>query len=78
MAAILEPDKLGMLLLDIDGYAGSFVVICALKLAPMLFVRPGELRHAMWRDVDLEKAVWQLPIEATKLTLKEKASRNGQ
>ena len=78
MAAILEPDKLGMLLLDIDGYAGSFVVICALKLAPMLFVRPGELRHAMWRDIDLEKAVWQLPIEATKLTLKEKASRKGQ
>lgn len=78
MAAILDPDKLGMLLRDIDGYAGSFVVICALKLAPMLFVRPGELRHAMWQNVDLEKAVWQLPIEATKLTLKEKASRKGQ
>ena len=78
MAAILDPDKLGMLLRDIDGYAGSFVVICALKLAPMLFVRPGELRHAMWQNLDLEKAVWQLPIEATKLTLKEKASRKGQ
>lgn len=78
MAAILDPDMLGMLLRDIDGYAGSFVVICALKLAPMLFVRPGELRHAMWQNVDLEKSVWQLPIEATKLTLKEKASRKGQ
>ncbi len=78
MAAIVDPQKLGVLLLDIDGYNGSFVAICALKLAPLLFVRPGELRHALWQDIDLDKAVWLLPLEATKLTLKEKASRKGQ
>ncbi len=78
MAAILDPEKLGRLLVDIDSYAGSFVVRCALKLAPMLFVRPGELRNAKWKDVDMERQAWQLPVEDTKLTLKEKARRKGQ
>ena len=78
MAAILDPEKLGRLLADIESYAGSFVVRCALKLAPMLFVRPGELRHAKWEDVDMERLAWQLPVEDTKLTLKEKARRKGQ
>jgi len=78
MAAILNPDKLGRLLVDIDNYAGSFVVRCALKLAPMLFVRPGELRNAKWKDIDMERRAWQLPLEDTKLTLKEKARRKGQ
>jgi integrase len=78
MAAILEPEKLGRLLRDIDAYAGSFVARCALQLAPMLFVRPGELRNAKWDDIDLDGAVWQLPIEYTKLVLKEKARRKGQ
>lgn len=78
MAAILDPEKLGRLLADIESYAGSFVVRCALKLAPMLFVRPGELRNAKWEDVDMERLAWQLPVEDTKLTLKEKARRKGQ
>ena len=78
MAAILDPEKLGRLLADIESYAGSFVVRCALKLAPMLFVRPGELRHAKWEDVDMDRLAWQLPVEDTKLTLKEKARRKGQ
>ncbi len=78
MAAILDPDVLGRLLRDIDGYAGSHVVRCALKLSPILFVRPGELRNAKWKDIDLEGQVWQLPVEDMKLTLKEKANRKGQ
>ena len=78
MAAILEPEKLGRLLRDIDAYAGSHIARCALQLAPMLFVRPGELRNAKWEDIDLDAAVWLLPIEDTKLVLKEKARRKGQ
>jgi integrase len=78
MAAILDPVKLGRLLDDIDGYSGSHVVRSALKLAPMLFVRLGELRHAKWKDVDLERGVWNIPIEDMKHTLKEKARRKGQ
>lgn len=49
-ASITEPKKVGELLRAIDGYQGSFVVRCALKLAPLLFVRPGELRHAEWAE----------------------------
>lgn len=78
MAAILDPERLGMLLRDIDGYAGSHIVRCALKLSPMLFVRPGELRHAQWKDFDLDGQVWLLPIKDMKLTLREKEQRKGQ
>jgi len=78
MSAILEPDILGQLLVDVDNYAGSFVARCALKLAPMLFVRPGELRNAKWNDIDLDGQVWNLPVEDMKLTLKEKIRRKGQ
>lgn len=78
MAAILDPVKLGQLMRDIDGYAGSIVARCALKLAPLLFVRPGELRHAKWKDIDLNAGIWRLPVEDMKLTLKEKAKRKGQ
>jgi len=78
MSAILDPVTLGRLLNDIDNYAGTFVVICALKLAPMLFVRPGELRHAKWADVDIGGAVWKLPVEDTKLALRDKAEQKGQ
>jgi len=78
MAAILDPETLARLLVDIDRYTGSFIVRCALQLAPLLFVRPGELRNAMWQDIDLGAAVWQIPIEQMKFTLKEKARRKGQ
>ena len=78
MAAILDPVILGRLLVDIDRYSGTFIVRCALQLAPMLFVRPGELRHAKWKDIDLEGAEWRLPVEDTKLLLDEKAKQQGQ
>lgn len=67
MAAILDPDKLGQLLRDIDAYAGSYITKCALRLTPMLFVRPGELRAAEWQDVDLDSAVWRIPATRMKL-----------
>ena len=42
----------------IEGYQGHYVVKCALRLAPLLFVRPGELRHAEWPEIDLDEAIW--------------------
>lgn len=68
-AAITEPKKVGELLRAIDGYQGSFIVKCALKLAPLLFVRPGELRNAEWSEVDFETAEWNIP--ASKMKMKE-------
>lgn len=66
-AAITEPKKVGELLRDIDGYQGSFVVQCAFKLSPMLFVRPGELRKMEWAELDLDKAEWIIPPEKMKM-----------
>lgn len=65
-AAITEPDQVGELLRAIDGFKGTFIVQCALKLAPMLFVRPGELRQARWQDFDLDKAEWKYLVTKTK------------
>ncbi len=69
MAAITDPVKVGELLRSIDVYQGSFVVKCALRLAPLVFVRPGELRHAEWSEIDFEKAEWN--IAASKMKMKE-------
>lgn len=66
-AAITEPKKVGELLRDIDGYQGSFIVQCAFKLSPMLFVRPGELRKMEWTELDLGKAEWIIPAEKMKM-----------
>src|SRR3989338_4182625 len=66
-AAITEPKKVGELLRDIDGYQGSFVVQCAFKLSPILFVRPGELRKMEWAELDLDKAEWIIPPEKMKM-----------
>lgn len=66
-AAITELKKVGELLRDIDGYQGSFVVQCAFKLSPMLFVRPGELRRMEWAEVDFDKAEWIIPDEKMKM-----------
>ncbi|MDB6044694.1 MAG: integrase [Gammaproteobacteria bacterium] len=60
-AAILEPSRVGALLRAIDGYAGQPVTAPALKLAPLVFVRPGELRAAEWSEFDFEKAEWRIP-----------------
>ncbi len=66
MAAITDPARLGALLRSIDGYSGTAVVRAALKLAPILMVRPGELRHAEWTEVDFDNMVWTIPAERMK------------
>ncbi len=68
-AAITEPAEVGKLLRAIDDYSGSFVVKCALKIAPLVFVRPGELRHMEWTELDFENAQWNIP--AGKMKMKE-------
>lgn len=60
-AAIIEPEKAAELLRAIDRYNGTFVVRCALRLSPLFFVRPGELRKAEWADVNFEAGLWSLP-----------------
>ncbi len=57
-ASITEPDEVAQLLRAIDGFRGTFVVQCALRLSPLFFVRPGELRKAKWTDFNLDKAEW--------------------
>lgn len=66
-ASIREPEKVGELLRAIDCYAGSFITRCALQLAPLVFVRPGELRKAEWQEFDLERAEWRIPAERMKM-----------
>lgn len=66
-AAIIEPKKVGELLRCIQGYEGSFITKCALQLAPLVFVRPGELRKAEWLEVNLDLAEWNIPAEKMKM-----------
>jgi integrase len=66
-ASITDPAKIGELLRAIDGYEGSFITRCALQLASMTFVRPGELRYAEWSEINLEKAEWRIPAEKMKM-----------
>lgn len=60
-AAVTEPKEVGRLLLALDGYDGSPTVQAALKLAPLTFVRPGELRHAEWSEIDWGAQEWKIP-----------------
>lgn len=64
---ITDPSKIAELLRAIDGYKGSFITQCALKLAPLVFVRPGELRKAEWSEFDLEHQLWTIPAERMKM-----------
>lgn len=64
-AATTEPKRLGTILSAIDAYDGTLVVRSALRLAPLLFVRPGELRKAVWADVDLKNAEWRYRVTKT-------------
>ena len=75
-SAITNPDEVGKLLKAIDAYGGHASTIAALKLAPMLFLRPGELRNAEWNEIDLDKATWIVPGKRMKGT--QKAKRAGQ
>jgi len=66
-AAPTDPKAVAPLLRAIDEFQGSFVVKCALQLAPMLFVRPGELRAAEWSEIDFDSAEWNIPAEKMKM-----------
>lgn len=65
-AAILTPVRAGELLRAIDGYEGGLVTRAALQLSALLFVRPGELRHAEWTEFDFDNSVWRIPPEKMK------------
>jgi integrase len=60
-AAITDPKKMGELLRAIDGFSGQPATMYALRLAPLVFVRPGELRKAEWAEFDLDAALWRIP-----------------
>jgi integrase len=66
-ASIIKPSAIGELLRAMDGYQGHFVTQCALRLAPLVFVRPGELRHAEWNEFNLATAEWRIPAEKMKM-----------
>lgn len=60
-AAVTDPKKLGALLNAMDAYNGTLPVCCALRLAPLLFCRPGDLRHMEWAELDLDAGEWVIP-----------------
>ncbi len=66
-AAVTDPVAVGALMRAIDTYQGRAVTAYALKLAPLLFVRPGELRAAEWSEIDLDAAEWRIPAERMKM-----------
>jgi integrase len=66
-AAITDPAAIGQLLRAIDGFTGQFSTAFALKLAPLVFVRPGELRYAVWNEFDLKDATWRIPASRMKM-----------
>ena len=65
-AAITDPKRVPDLLRAIESYQGTPTVKCALRLAPLVFVRPGELRNARWGDVDFDAAEWRYVVSKTK------------
>jgi len=66
-AAIVEPKKVGELLRAIDGYQGRPETLHALRIAPHVFLRPGELRQAKWSEIDFAEKVWRVPAERMKM-----------
>ena len=72
VAAGIDPTehrKVGALLRAIDSYEGAWITRCASRLAPLVFVRPGELRQAQWAEFDFEKSEWRIP--ATRMKMRE-------
>lgn len=65
--SITDPEAIGELLRAIQGYQGSFVTRCALQLAPLLFVCPGELRRAEWNEFDIDGCEWRIPASKMKM-----------
>ena len=68
-SSITAPADFARLLLDIDNYEGAYLTKQALKLAPLVFVRQGELRHAEWTEIDFEKREWKISQPNAKSTI---------
>lgn len=66
-ASVTDPVAVGGLLRAIDGFTGALSTRCALRLAALVFVRPGELRHAEWTEIDFDKAEWRIPAGKMKM-----------
>lgn len=66
-ASLTEPKQIGELLRAINGYSGYFITACALRFAPLVFVRPKELRSAEWSEFDLDNAEWRIPAHKMKM-----------
>ena len=66
-AALIKPDDVGGLLRAIEHYQGQPTTLAALRIAPLVFVRPGELRHAEWTELDLDAADWRIPAHKMKM-----------
>ena len=66
-AAVTQPKVIGAMLRAIDGYDGYAVTLAALRLAPLVFVRPGELRSAEWSEIDFGGAEWKIPAGKMKM-----------
>jgi integrase len=66
-SALLEPEAVGELLRAIDAYSGNLITRLAMQIAPHVMARPGELRKALWSEIDLESAVWKIPAERMKM-----------
>ena len=64
-ASVTEPKQVAEVLRAMDGYEGTLTVRCALRLAPLVFVRPGELRNAEWADFNLDSAEWRYTVTKT-------------
>ncbi|WP_137719954.1 tyrosine-type recombinase/integrase [Methylobacillus flagellatus] len=65
MAALTDPADVAEFLRAVDGFTGTITVKCALRLAPLVFVRPGELRQAKWADIDLDASEWRYIVSKT-------------
>lgn len=66
-ASLTDPKEIAQLMRAIDGYQGTHVVRCALRLSPLLFVRPGELRHMEWSEIDADTKEWRIPAGKMKM-----------
>ena len=64
---ITDPTEIGALLRTIDGYQGSPITQFALQMAPLVFVRPGELRHCEWAEIRTDEATWRIPSTKMKM-----------
>ncbi len=77
LAAITDPAKVGELLRALDGYTGQPVTHAALRLAPHVFLRPGELRAGRWEEIDFDAAVWRIPAERMKMKRGHQSQRGA-